>query len=151
FTEVQVEYTEEDMERYTVPLGFASGERADQLRAVARSAVLASACGPGSDGGVPSGGIYDALLDKSFCLAMVKMIARRRHLRGVSGEFAARPTRVLRQELSERVSNLEVSSMRAEQTNSSIVFGDQYILKLFRKVETGLNPDLELGRFLTQR
>src|SRR5262249_25115023 len=31
------------------------------------------------------------------------------------------------------------------------VFGDRYILKLFRKAGTGTNPDLELGRFLTQR
>src|SRR3954453_13361230 len=38
--------------------------------------------------------------------------------------------------------------MGAEQSNTSIVFGDLYILKLFRKVAKGLNPDLEITRAL---
>ena len=38
-----------------------------------------------------------------------------------------------------------------EQSNSSIVFGDELILKAFRRVEPGVNPELELLRFLTAR
>src|SRR5581483_7527587 len=38
--------------------------------------------------------------------------------------------------------------MGAEQSNTSIVFGEDYILKLFRKVAPGLNPDLEVTRAL---
>uniref|UniRef100_UPI002ACF08EF putative maltokinase n=1 Tax=Chloroflexus sp. TaxID=1904827 RepID=UPI002ACF08EF len=40
--------------------------------------------------------------------------------------------------------------MRGEQSNSSINFGGRLIMKLFRKIEPGRNPDLELGRFLTE-
>jgi maltose alpha-D-glucosyltransferase/alpha-amylase len=47
--------------------------------------------------------------------------------------------------------NLEPKMGNAEQSNTSIIFGDKYFLKLFRKVEPGLNPDLEVGRFLTQQ
>ncbi|MFF9020540.1 maltokinase N-terminal cap-like domain-containing protein [Streptomyces eurythermus] len=32
----------------------------------------------------------------------------------------------------------------AEQSNSSIVYGDAYILKLFRRIQPGVNPDLEV-------
>lgn len=39
--------------------------------------------------------------------------------------------------------------MGAEQSNSSIVLDEQVILKLFRKVEQGTNPDLELVWYLT--
>ena len=39
---------------------------------------------------------------------------------------------------------------RAEQSNTSIIYGDQFILKLFRKIEPGINPDVEVGTFLTE-
>jgi maltose alpha-D-glucosyltransferase / alpha-amylase len=38
----------------------------------------------------------------------------------------------------------------AEQSNSSVLYGDQLILKMFRRIEEGVNPDVELGRFLTE-
>ena len=41
--------------------------------------------------------------------------------------------------------------MGAEQSNSSIVFGEQQVLKVFRRVEPGLNPELEMLRFLSSR
>jgi maltokinase len=45
----------------------------------------------------------------------------------------------------------EVRPVGVEQSNSSIVFGDKLILKTFRKVEPGPNPELEILRFLTER
>ena len=38
----------------------------------------------------------------------------------------------------------------AEQSNTSIVYGDKLILKLFRRLQPGENPDVEVGRFLTE-
>ena len=44
-----------------------------------------------------------------------------------------------------------VRSMGAEQSNSSIVFGEQQVLKVFRRIEPGINPELEMLRFLSTR
>ncbi len=44
-----------------------------------------------------------------------------------------------------------VRAMGVEQSNSSIVIDDQIVLKVFRKLEPGINPELEVLRFLTQR
>jgi maltose alpha-D-glucosyltransferase / alpha-amylase len=46
---------------------------------------------------------------------------------------------------------LDSSVSRAEQSNTSIIYGSKYILKLFRKIESGTNPDIEIGTFLTER
>ncbi|HEX8156477.1 MAG TPA: hypothetical protein VF526_03730 [Solirubrobacteraceae bacterium] len=45
----------------------------------------------------------------------------------------------------------DVRPMGAEQSNSSIVFGEEQVLKVFRRVEPGINPELEMLRFLSNR
>lgn len=45
--------------------------------------------------------------------------------------------------------DLEAEPTSAEQSNSSVAFGDQLFLKAFRRLEAGDNPELELLRFLT--
>ena len=41
--------------------------------------------------------------------------------------------------------------MGAEQSNSSIVFDERLVLKAYRRLEAGPNPELEILRFLTER
>jgi maltose alpha-D-glucosyltransferase/alpha-amylase len=53
------------------------------------------------------------------------------------------PAEVASQRLSSRVGS-------AEQSNTSIVYGDRLILKIIRRLQAGENPDVEIGRFLTE-
>jgi len=46
---------------------------------------------------------------------------------------------------------VDVRPVGVEQSNSSVVFGEELILKAFRRVEPGENPELELLRFLSAR
>jgi maltokinase len=43
----------------------------------------------------------------------------------------------------------EARAVGVEQSNSSIVFDEELILKVYRRLEAGINPELELLRFLT--
>jgi len=45
---------------------------------------------------------------------------------------------------------LEARPIGAEQSNTSLVFDDELILKVFRRLEAGVNPELEMLRFLTE-
>ncbi len=46
--------------------------------------------------------------------------------------------------------DLEPTPLRVAQSHTSVRFGDRLMLKLFRRLEAGINPDLEIGRFLTE-
>ncbi|HXS77749.1 MAG TPA: maltose alpha-D-glucosyltransferase [Terracidiphilus sp.] len=68
--------------------------------------------------------------------------------RTAGGVLAARASTALRQMKLERGLESRVGS--AEQSNTSIIYGDRLILKLFRRLQAGENPDVEIGRFLTE-
>jgi trehalose synthase-fused probable maltokinase len=46
---------------------------------------------------------------------------------------------------------LPVTSTRGEQSNSSLIFGERAILKMFRRLDPGPNPDVEIGLQLSER
>jgi maltose alpha-D-glucosyltransferase/alpha-amylase len=148
--QILVEYTEEDPEVYIVPLAFAEGDRANRLCESSPNSVLVRVTVQ-TKAGEKTGCIYDAVMDKNFCKTLLRLITRRRRLRGMSGEIVASPTRALKAKAVGAIEDLEVGTVRADQSNSSIMYGDQLILKLFRRTEPGINPDLEIGYFLTER
>jgi maltose alpha-D-glucosyltransferase/alpha-amylase len=58
-----------------------------------------------------------------------------------------RPTERLKTIPDEPVSNIR--AIETEQTNSTTLVDDKYVVKVYRRIESGLNPEIEIGRFLT--
>ena len=86
--------------------------------------------------------IYDALADP----ATGRELLHRMRANGEQDEFSFRWAPNAGAELGGTV---DVRPIGVEQSNSSIVFGEQLILKAFRRIEPGVNPELELLRFLS--
>jgi maltose alpha-D-glucosyltransferase/alpha-amylase len=147
---IEVEYTEGEPETYILPLISASTEKAGEIIAEYPHAVIACLKLEGKYGDNESL-LYDALVDKKFCKFLIKAIGRRRHFSGKVGEVVASRTRGFRNVHGVSEASLEPVPVKAEQTNTSVVYGDQLILKLFRRIEEEINPELEIGRFLTER
>ncbi|MFQ5657221.1 MAG: maltose alpha-D-glucosyltransferase [Candidatus Methylomirabilales bacterium] len=151
-TLVRVEYTEGDPDTYVLPLTSAVGERARQMQEGFPHPLRAQLEVKGKEGGAGELGLlYDALYEKSFSAGLLDAIARRRHVKGANGEFVASRTRAFARIQDSAQVALDPKVLRVEQSNTSVVYGDQYVLKFFRRLEPGMNPDLELGRFLTER
>jgi maltose alpha-D-glucosyltransferase/alpha-amylase len=145
---VNVGYTEGSEETYTVPITYASGDRAAERLQENPRAVLARITV--KDKG-EEGLLYDALWDETCRSALLAAILSRRRRKGSAGDLVGRPMPGLRRTEDAAGRPLESTLLTAEQSNSSVAYGDRYILKLFRRLDQGVNPDLEIGRFLTAR
>jgi len=147
---IEVEYTEGDPETYVLPLTTTPTEQADQIIAEYPHAVIAHLQPEKKYSGSESL-LYDALVDKNFCEFLIEAISRRRVFKGRAGKVLASRTRVFRNARGPAEVFLEPIPVKAEQTNTSVVYGDRLILKLFRRLEGGINPEVEIGRFLTEK
>jgi maltose alpha-D-glucosyltransferase / alpha-amylase len=149
---LNVEYTNGEPENYVLPLTVAMGEKAREVRSRWPKQIIAEVTSVSQNGGGNGGTgiLYDASVSPEFGREMLAMIERRRRIKNGNSEVLANTTRELRA-VDDEATGREPRLLKAEQSNTSIIFGDKFILKLFRKPENGVNPDIEMGRFLTER
>jgi trehalose synthase-fused probable maltokinase len=94
---------------------------------------------------------YDALPNEMFLEFLLDAIAQGQFFPGAHGEIRAMSTAALPSLWEPSQGRLQPSLMKAEQSNSSVIYGKRLVLKLFRRIEDGINPDLEIGSFLTSQ
>jgi len=144
FTIVEAEYRDGGRERYVLPLAMSSGHEAAAIEHERPTAVLARVTG------ARKGLLHDGLLDDEACRMLLAAVRDRQDLAMKHGRLQA--------------ANLGLTADRApagaltpivrsapDQSNTSVLFGKRIIMKLFRRIEPGPNPDLEIGEFLARR
>ncbi len=143
-TFVEVEYEEGDAETYLLPLAMSFGKDAEQISAAAPAAILSPVSSSRGEGV-----LHDAVQDNGFCAALLGMIGQRLEAPSQAGRIRGCPSSLFA-ELRGDEAPLALRRSSAEQSNSSIIYGDRLILKLFRRQQAGPNPDAEIGRYLTE-
>ncbi len=143
----QIEYTDGDPEMYVLPGSVATGEAAEQVKSKLADVSVAQLHAEDGTRGV----LYSAVFDPAFGNALFSAMLRRRRFRGRAGELVGSHTRAFRAAWGASHPDLGPAVLKTEQSNTSVVFGDRFILKIYRRVEPGIHPEVEMGTFLTEK
>jgi len=136
---VRVEYEDGAADRYAIPLGWARLEDIDGTDA----SVIAIG---GENNDVA---LHDAVYHPGFRGALLDLMRSNSAVRGANGVLSGQGGTLLG-EL--QLTDLATSRvLGVEQSNSSIIYGGQLFLKLFRRLHEGINPDAEITRYLSDQ
>ncbi|HSV60012.1 MAG TPA: maltose alpha-D-glucosyltransferase [Variovorax sp.] len=92
----------------------------------------------------------DAFFDETFCRAIVQAILQGSSIDTRHGRLHFRATRQGRELHPEDVDGLPVSPPTALSSNTVVMLDETLFLKGYRQIRPGINPELEMGRFLTE-
>ena len=98
--------------------------------------------------GPREGSLLDAMADARFVTLLLENLRAARSIEADHRRLEFSPTGRFPDE-----GTLAVQDVRAvdtEQSNTTVLVGADYVVKLFRRLEPGLNPEIEVGRFLTE-
>ena len=140
---VEVSYTDGTPETYTLPVEISAGDAARAIGRAAPHAVIARFAGP------EEAILFDAVWDAAFREKLFRLMLDRQRARGKSGELVGVASDACVQNIRAQLPSSQV--LGGEQSNSSMLFENEFFLKLYRKLEDGVNPDVEVTRFLTER
>jgi len=149
--EFEISYTEGAPDLYQLPLALTQGPDAEAIRAAAAGSILANI----TTGNGPAV-LHDAVYREDFRQALLSLIENPAELTTVSADGQTAGATAIRACRSIAFAGVRGGGMlpartgSAEQSNTSILYGDKLILKLFRRLQPGENPDTEIGRFLTE-
>lgn len=143
---LEVGYTEGTTDVYALSVSYLQGAKAKQIAQEFPQAVMAC-LHIGGEEGILCDSVYNEKLRKS----LLSMIAGRKRIKGKRGELVAYPGREFRSLLAGKGLPSTSQVLKAEQSNTSILYEDKFFFKLCRRLEEGINPDLEIVRFLTER
>jgi maltose alpha-D-glucosyltransferase/alpha-amylase len=129
---------------YFLPLALAWEDDEQQVRALAQSTL--ARVRQQANVGVAG----DALADEAFGRHVVRAIGEGRSLQTEHGVLRFTPTEAFRGIAGEDLASLGLGPLHAQATNTSVTLGERLFLKCYRRLRAGVNPELEVGRFLTE-
>ena len=142
-TLVDVEYRDGGTEQYVLPLAMATEKDLPPGDSLPSSAIAARISG------ARKGVLYDGLFDDGVCMLLLdalrnetEIATRRGRLHGSGRLVSERAT---------QAPETPIHRTAPDQSNTSVIFGRRFIMKLFRRVEAGPHPEVEVGDFLAAR
>ena len=145
----KIEYEDAPEAVYVIPIGFRSeaherlAESIEAPRTIARIKIEHDRLGE-------NGILGDAFGESDFCRWIFEAVGSRYELKGREGKLLAWPTREFDRFRAELEEPARAGNHLEAQNNSVVVYGDRILIKLFRHLEGGIHPEVEMGRYLVE-
>ena len=141
---IRVHFGNGETQTYSLPLALAWGDTGDDASRPLLSAALAKVRQQAR-----MGLLYDAVADACFCKELVAAMGERRDIPFGAGKLCCSSTTAYTRLRGEGdIGEVRVPTNAG--SNTAVVFGDHFFLKLYRRLQEGINPEVEMGRFLTE-
>jgi maltose alpha-D-glucosyltransferase / alpha-amylase len=140
---VEVSYLDGPTETYALPVKIASGDAARAVFQNTPEAIIARFAS------TEETILMDAIWDAKFRSQLFEAIAQGQIIKGRGGDLVGVARKTLQP--GDLVISDKSHVLGGEQSNSSMLFDNKFFLKLYRKLEDGVNPDVEINCFLTER
>src|SRR5690242_15386849 len=129
-------------EEYFIPLAAVWNPQSSTPAGTESTEILASI-----RDGTRTGTLRDALAEPAFVADLVRAVGDEARIDGTGGMLRFGHTHAYFPLLQE--DERKIRKLGAEQSNSSILLANKMVLKAYRKLERGVQPELEMGRYLT--
>ncbi len=139
-------FGEGESEFYFLPVVAATGAGAEALAQSIPQAVMARLTNDDT-----TGFLHDAMTDDPSCQALLSAIEGSQIIKTQTGQFRASAAHVYNDIRGPKEEPLDIIRQPIEQSHTSLQFGWKMILKIYRRLQFGVNPDYEIGRFLTEK
>jgi maltose alpha-D-glucosyltransferase/alpha-amylase len=133
---VRIEYADGEPETYLLPLAITQARRAQEQIPTLIARL--------NDGYL----LYEPVADAKFTASLLETIGRRRTLKTERGAVTGTTARAFRE--LRGASDLAPQTLKTEQSNTAILYGDRFFMKLLRRLEPGMNTELEVTKFLNE-
>ncbi|MGD8922735.1 MAG: maltose alpha-D-glucosyltransferase, partial [Candidatus Zixiibacteriota bacterium] len=143
---LKVSYMAGDPDLYLLPMTFAEGTGARHITEKYPGSVIAQVRTRSGEGI-----LYDSSYNEDFQKALLSTITHHKKIKGHSGDFIVHSRKGLKRFMREREEGMKSWPMKVEQSNTSIVYDRELILKLYRHVDEGINPEYDISRYLTEK
>ena len=143
FLMIEVSYQSGLPEVYQLPVAFAKDVVAYKLMETCSQSVLAR-MQVGNEEGI----LYDAIYGFELQEAIIRNMAAGKKITVHSGELSFYSNEKLLQYVEDH-GKIKPRVLSAEQSNTSIIYDNRFFLKLYRKVDLAINPDLEISHYLS--
>ena len=140
---IEINYNDGLPELYQLPLAFTPSKIEELVHEIPKKGIIANLKLDNEDGL-----LFDAVYNEDFRNVIFQNIRKGKSLQNGTGQLV-----FYHGEDQKSLGKGEIHSkvLNAEQSNTSIIYDNKYFLKLYRKLDNTINPDLEITKYLSEK